>query len=161
MIKKYIGIALFFLFALCSYGEGYIEIYKGRVISVSDGDTITVKAKGKKIKIRLYGVDAPEKKQDYGKEAKNYTTLMLYNNFVEIKAISSDKYNRVIADVILEDGRSFNKEIVKNGWAWWYSYYAPSNKELKALEFNARNKKLGLWKGDKPEQPWKFRNRIK
>jgi micrococcal nuclease len=153
--------AIFLLLTLLSYGKGYIETYKGRVISVSDGDSVTVKAKGKKIKLRLFGVDAPEKKQSYGKEAKNYTTLMLYNKFVEIKVISIDKYGRNVSDVLLEDGRLFNQEIVKNGYAWWYSYFAPNDKKLKELEFNAKSKKIGLWKDSNPEEPWKFRKRIK
>lgn len=161
MIKKSFLFIVFILLTTVVYCKGYIETYKGRVISVADGDTITVKAKGKKIKIRLFGVDAPERKQEFGKDARNFTSLMLYNKFVEIKVVSKDKYDRTVADVILEDGRSFNQEIVKSGFAWWYSYFAPYDKELKESEFNAKNKKIGLWKGNKPEAPWKFRNRVK
>ncbi len=157
MIKIKLLFIIFIILTITAHSETYLEIYKGRVLSVSDGDTFTIKAKEKNIKIRLFGVDSPEKKQKFGIEAMNYTRLMLYNKFVEIKVISKDKYNREVADVFLEDGRCFNHEIVKTGYAWWYQYFAPNDRTLKALEYSARNKKIGLWKNPNPEAPWKFR----
>ena len=161
MKYKFTVFLMFFILFVSSYSEKYMEIFKGRVISVADGDTLTVKAKEKKIRVRLFGVDSPEKKQEHGKEARNFTVLMLYNKVVEVKVVSIDQYGRVVGDIFLEDGRSFNHEIVKNGYAWWYSYFAPNNKELKELEYVARSKKIGLWKSNNPEAPWKYRKRNK
>lgn len=157
MMKIRLFFLIFIIFTITVYSESYVEIYKGRVISVADGDTVTIKAKGKNIKVRLFGVDSPEKKQDFGIDAMNFTRLILYNKFVEVKVISKDKYNRDVANVFIEDGRCFNHEIVKNGYAWWYQYFAPNDRTLKSLEYSAKNKKIGLWKSPNPEAPWKFR----
>jgi endonuclease YncB( thermonuclease family) len=87
-----------------------------------------------KIKVRLNGIDCPEKAQAYGNKAKQFTKELVHGEMVTIQAYDRDKYGRTIGDVILEDGRNLNQELVKAGLAWWYFKYS-DDRELGQLEF--------------------------
>ncbi|MFC1566555.1 thermonuclease family protein [bacterium] len=133
---------------------------KYRVISVSDGDTITVLKNKKTIKIRLYGVDAPERYQPYGAKAKRYISSMVYNKNVDIKVMDKDRYGRTVALIYFDNGKKIlNEELINNGYAWAYVYYLtePYKEKWIRLEKNARVNKRGLWKSKKPLPPWEFR----
>ncbi len=133
----------------------------GRVVGVSDGDTITVLSQKQLIKVRLSKVDAPEKRQAFGQRAKQFTSSLSYNKVVTLKEHGKDRYGRVLADVLLPDGRSLNRELVRNGFAWWYTRYAPNDTELDQLQLQAREKKEGLWLDTNPVPPWEFRKQRK
>jgi endonuclease YncB( thermonuclease family) len=74
------------------------------------------------------------------------------------QTFGKDKYGRTIGEVILEDGRNLNQELVKEGWRWWYRKYAPGDSVLKEFEAEAREAKVGLWKDPHPIPPWDFRH---
>lgn len=132
----------------------------GRVISVADGDTITfLTSSGERRKIRLYGVDCPELQQAGGKAATEFTSsLVLFSN-VKVQTMDTDRYNRTVAIVTLEDGRVLNEELVKNGHAWVYSAYCKTARcaYWLGLEAKARAQRLGLWRDKKPVPPWQWR----
>ena len=131
--------------------------FSGRVVGVTDGATIKVMHKGKEEKIRLYGIDCPEKGQPFGRKAKEFTSAMVFGKTVAVYVRGFDKYGRTIGDVILPGRRVLNQELVAAGLAWWYKKYAPRDDTLRVLEEQARTKKLGLWADPNPVPPWCWR----
>jgi micrococcal nuclease len=112
--------------------------------SVIDGDTIAVEAPGHIFKVRLFCIDCPESRQDGGPEATWFTTDMALDRSVTVIERDVDRYGRIVADIVLPDGRMLNKELVRSGSAWWYSKYDRADTELEALEAHAREVRLGL-----------------
>ena len=127
------------------------------VISVKDGDTIEVLSDGRPTRIRLHGIDCPEKRQAYGYRAKIATAVMTFGQAVTIHPYDTDKYGRLVAEVRLADETNVNHRLVKDGWCWWYRKYAPDDTVLKTLETHARHTKRGLWVDPNPVPPWVYR----
>jgi len=143
--------------------------FTAKVLRVVDGDTVHVVNKaGKKFKVRLTGIDAPEKNQPYGLASTYKLTEMLINKWVLLKSkpdngnlYSIDRYNRVLAKVIL-DGRDINLAQVSSGYAWHFKRYqkqqSPADREsYSKAELHAKKNELGLWGEKKPMAPWKWR----
>jgi len=124
--------------------------FTGQVVGVIDCDTIDVLRSGKEERIRLNGIDCPEKKQAYGTRAKQFTSDLAFKRTVTVVYMDTDRYGRIIGEVFFTDGKNLCHEIVKAGYAWWYRQYAPDDKELKALEKNARASQRGLWADPDP-----------
>jgi endonuclease YncB( thermonuclease family) len=133
--------------------------FTGRVVGVIDGDTIDVLHIQHPERIRLSGIDCPEKGQAYGKHAKHAASALAFGKDVTIETHGHDKYRRTIGDVILPDGMNLNQELVKQGWCWWYRKYAPGDTMLEGLENKARAAKQGLWADRQPVPPWEWRKR--
>lgn len=128
-----------------------------KVVRILDGDTIEVSHDRRSERIRLNGIDCPEKGQAYGKKAKQAIAKLIFRKDVTLQKHGMDKYGRTIADVILADGTNVNHELVKQGWCWWYRKYAPGNSDLQELEQEARDAKKGLWIDPAPIPPWIYR----
>lgn len=131
--------------------------FTGSVVSVLDGDTIEVLHNQHPERIRLSGIDCPEKGQAFGKRAKQAASELVYGKEVTLQTHGQDKYHRTLADVFLRNGTHVNHELVKDGWCWWYRKYAPENTELEKLEKDARDAKKGLWADPAPIPPWVYR----
>lgn len=131
--------------------------FSGRVVGVSDGDTIRVMHNGREVKVRLYGIDAPEKRQDFGMAAKKYASLLVFGKTVTVDSRGTDRYGRTIGWVNTGNGVVLNEEMVKAGLAWWYREYAPNDNRLSQLEAQARNARRGLWSRSNPTPPWEYR----
>lgn len=122
---------------------------KGLVVVVSDGDTVTVLDERKQQhKIRLAGIDAPERKQPYGQKAKQNLADAIYGKQVTLECSKVDKYRRSVCKIIL-DGTDINLMQLKSGLAWWYKKYSeeqtiPDRITYEAEESEARNFKRGL-----------------
>ena len=97
--------------------------FTGKVVGISDGDTISVLREGKAVKVRLYGVDAPEKAQAFGTQAQKFTGDMVFQQTVTVTIRDTDRYGRLVGEVRLPDGRSLTQELVRAGLAWWYRPY--------------------------------------
>ena len=132
----------------------------GYVVKVSDGDSFMIKSYGKKIRVRIYGIDAPELKQRYGKEAKKYLEDLILGKKVELKVLYEDRYKRKIARVYCDD-REINLEMLRSGNVWFYEYHAKNEKEYRKVYEEAKKEKRGLWKDKNPENPRDFRLRNK
>jgi len=133
--------------------------YPARVVGISDGDTITVlKADRTRVKLRLAGIDAPETGQDFGSRAKQAASELTFGKEVLVRPSNSDRYGRIVAEVILPNGRSLNRELVGQGMAWWYHRLAPGNDDLAKLEAGARTAKLRLWSQLGAVPPWDWRH---
>ena len=124
--------------------------FSGPVVSVLDGDTIEVLHKKCPERIRLSGIDCPEKGQPFGEKAKQATSALVFGKEVTVQTHGKDKYRRTLADVLLPDGTNVNHNPVKVGWCWWYRKYAPGTGELESLEAEAREAKKGLWADPHP-----------
>ncbi len=135
----------------------YAAEFTGQVVGVVDGDTIDVLHNGKAERVRLYGIDCPEKKQAYGKKAKWFTSDLAFRKTVIVIVRGRDRYGRTIGEVILPNGKSLNRELVRAGYAWWYFKYAPRNFALKILQGVSRDSQIGLWADTEPVAPWEYR----
>ena len=136
----------------------------GTVVSVADGDTVTVlDATKKQHKIRLTGIDAPEKMQPYGRRSKSSLSDMVYLKQVTVETDKKDRYGRNLGKVLI-DGKDANLMQIERGMAWWYRAYkkdqsASDRRLYEAAEATAKAKKAGLWADAKPVAPWEFRRR--
>jgi endonuclease YncB( thermonuclease family) len=141
----------------------HAEILNGRVVGVADGDTVTVlDASRQQHKIRLMGIDAPEKKQAFGNKSKQALSDLVFNKQVSVEFSKTDRYGRTIGKILV-DGLDANLEQVKKGMAWHYKQYQKEQSSVdrtayaKAEEL-AKAEKLGLWFDPSPTPPWDFRH---
>lgn len=136
---------------------------QGKVVGISDGDTITVlDANHQERKIRLAGIDAPEKSQAFGSRSKQHLSNMIFGKPVVVDWNKTDKYGRTIGKVIV-NGQDANLNQVKAGLAWHYKDYAKEQSAIDRDEYanaetTARAQRLGLWLDAKPIPPWDFRH---
>ena len=129
----------------------------GKIVGVTDGDTVKLlTADLTEIKVRLEGIDCPEKNQAFGQKAKQYASDLCFGKQVKLQKTGEDRYGRTLGYIILPDGRNLNKEMLKAGYAWHYKKYNQS-KELADLEEEATKAKRGLWADPNPMAPWDFR----
>lgn len=134
----------------------------GRVVGVADGDTVTVlDADRVQHKVRLSGIDAPERTQAFGTRSKQSLSDLVFSKTVTVEATKVDRYGRTIGKVLV-DGRDSNLIQVQRGFGWHYRAYAPeqspSDRALYALaEREARAARRGLWADASPIAPWDFR----
>jgi endonuclease YncB( thermonuclease family) len=132
--------------------------FSAKVVGISDGDTLTVlKADRTQVKIRLHGIDAPEAGQDFSTRSKQAASELAFGKSVTIARRDTDRYGRMVAEVVLPDGRSLNRELVRGGFAWWFRRYAPDDRDLERLEAEAREARRGLWSQPNPIPPWGWR----
>ncbi|MDY0095912.1 MAG: thermonuclease family protein [Candidatus Vecturithrix sp.] len=136
--------------------SGYAKTIQGKVIKVLDGDTIDILYQNQPERIRLNGIDAPEKGQAYGNKTKQYVLELAEQKIVTVEVTDADRYGRSIGEVTLPDGKSLNREIVKAGYAWWYRKYS-KDASLGELEEEARKAGRGLWADSTPVSPWEWR----
>lgn len=139
---------------------------EGTCLKVLDGDTIIFREAGAldSIKIRLWGIDAPEKGQTFGTEATRKLARLIEHKSVllrfHVEARESteghDGYSRHLA-TIFRRGRNINLELVQGGYAWHYAYYAAEEKALAEAERQARDERRGLWADEHPQEPRQFR----
>ena len=135
------------------------EEFTGRVIVVIDGDTVLVLRHGHPLKVRLAGIDAPERSQDYGLASRDALLRMVLHKQVRVETRTIDKYGRTVALLWLGT-LNVNEEMVRRGMAWDYSYFNRDPRYL-ALQQEARQSRRGLWQQADPTPPWQWRHRHK
>jgi endonuclease YncB( thermonuclease family) len=139
---------------------------QGRVVGIADGDTVTVLDNfNTQWKIRLMGIDAPEKKQAFGNKSKQHLTDLVFNKEVMVEYSKQDRYGRTVGKIVV-DGIDANLEQVKAGLAWHYKKYqieqSPEDRVLYAhAEDQSKADKRGLWFDKDPIAPWDFRKQQK
>jgi endonuclease YncB( thermonuclease family) len=149
--------SLLFIFTL----DVSAQVLKGKVIKISDGDTITMlDSLNHQIKIRLYGIDCPEKAQDYGTVAKKFTADKCFSKVIHVEVKGKDKYRRTLGVVILPDKNELNLLLLQIGLAWHYKSFDKSKRYADA-ELNAQKQKRGLWANKNAIAPWEFRKEKK
>ena len=139
---------------------------EGRVVGVTDGDTLTVlDVDRRQHEIRLEGIDAPEKHQAFGSRAKESLSEMSFGKHVEVQTRKKDRYGRTVGKVLV-DGVDVNLEQVRRGLAWHYKEYqreqSMSDRTMYgAAETEARGQRRGLWTDPEPIPPWEFRRKAR
>jgi len=135
------------------------RILTGRVVSISDGDTLTLLVDREQVRIRLAQIDAPEIGQPYGKKAKAALSALAFHKQARVEVVDIDRYGRTVGEVFA-DGIDVNREMVREGHAWAYTRYSHTT-EIIELEGSARASKKGLWAlpENQREQPWLWRHR--
>jgi endonuclease YncB( thermonuclease family) len=144
-------------------GQILAATIEGRVVGVSDGDTITVLDAAKtQHKIRLAGMDAPESKQAFGQASKKHLSDLVFGKEVTLDCGKRDKYRREVC-VVMVDGQDANLAQVKAGMAWWYRQYqreqsAAQRASYEGAETAAKAGRIGLWQVTDPVPPWEWRH---
>lgn len=166
IMKMILNIIAVTLSLVCSsITFAYNEPKQCKVVGVTDGDTITCLTNNKQqLKVRLYGIDAPEKKQDFGEKSKQNLSKLIYNQDVILDIKQTDRYGRIVADILFKTNNanlnSANLMQVQQGFAWAYSSFIKNNKEQEIYlnaQKQAQQNKLGLWSHPNPIEPSKFR----
>ena len=153
MIRALVTVGL----VLALHFTALAESFQGHVVAITDGDTLRVLRKREQVRVRLHGIDAPERKQPFGTRARQYAGDLAHEKLVRVEVKKTDRYGRAVGVIILPDGRNLNHEMVRAGFAWWVQEYAPRDKSLARLEQDARKAKRGLWTDDAPVPPWEYR----
>lgn len=148
-------IVLLLLFSFPSYSQ-----LKGKVVSISDGDTFTLLVDNEELRIRLHGIDCPEKGQDFSEVAKKFLSDYIFNKVVTVRRMDVDRYGRTIGMVVTVDGVNVNEKLLEAGLAWHYKKYDKNDAWAK-LETSARVNKKGLWAQKNPIPPWEWRQGVR
>ncbi len=155
-------ICLKFIFILilfsCGTNDNKRNLESGYVVKVVDGDTYDIMLDGKQTRIRMYGIDAPERGMDYYKISKEYLGSLCNEKTIKIQKINTDRYGRTIAKSFLPDGHELGAEMIKAGLAWHFKKYS-DDKDLAEYEIQAKEGKLGLWSIENPTPPWDYRKK--
>jgi endonuclease YncB( thermonuclease family) len=146
--------ALFFTLIL--FPVSAIADLSGRVVAVHDGDTLTVVDHGRKVRVRLDGIDAPELAQRYGKSSRNALSRLCRGKSAAVAERGKDEEGNVLGSVTC-DKTDASAEQVKRGYAWVFRTYLPLGSPLYELETNARLMQRGLWRDKDPTPPWEWR----
>lgn len=150
---------IFAIVALLSAGAVLADTVEGKVVKVCDGDTVHLLAGGEKSKIRLDRIDAPESRQEYGKEATKHLRDLIFEKTVRICYDKKDRYGRILGLIFLGE-KDINLEMVATGHAWHYRQFDRTVAYSDA-ERDARRQKLGLWANPDPVNPQEWRKRNK
>ena len=136
----------------------------GRVVGVTDGDTVTLLINGRiQQRIRLAGIDAPEKAQPFGSRAKQQLSSLVFGKTVTVVGERQDRYHRLIGKILV-DGQDVNLEMVASGYAWHFKRYEAEQSPIDRViygrrEREARSGRRGLWADASPVAPWDYRSR--
>lgn len=136
----------------------HAQAFTGKVVKIADGDTFTVLLDNKQQKrIRLHGVDCPEKAQDFGNVAKEYISNLIAGKSVTILPTKKDRYGRMVA-IVKIDTTNINESLLRAGLAWHYKQY-DNTPHWAELEHEARNHHRKIWSAKNPTPPWQWRKR--
>ncbi len=134
--------------------------WPGRVVAISDGDTMTVLRDNVPVKIRIYGIDAPERRQAWGDRAKQALGELTHGQTVEIQEMGRDRYCRTVASVVAQ-GQDIGLKMIRMGLAWVYPRYcrASACEEMRQTQAEAQAARAGLWADPDQMPPWEWRHR--
>lgn len=135
------------------------QMLRGNVVKISDGDTFTLLLNGnEQVRVRIDGIDAPEKGQAFGNRAKEYLSSLIWGEIITVCVSKTDRYGRSIGKVSTPTIEDVGLEMIKAGYAWQYRDYN-NDKSYSAAENNARKLLKGLWQDRNPIRPQDFRKR--
>jgi len=138
------------------------KVLRGMVISIIDGDTIEILDEQKaSYRIRLKGIDAPEKRQAFGNVSRENLAVISAGKSVTVEWQKYDRYGRIIGKVFV-DGTDICLQQIKAGLAWHFKRFENEQTELDRqlyaeAEDEARSRKVGLWQESSQIEPWNFR----
>lgn len=137
--------------------------WPARVVAVIDGDTIDVEPVwgGKQIRVRLYGIDSPERKQPFGETARGVVFNAILYRDVSIEEKNRDRYGRIVATVRLDNAESLQSLLLKSGLAWVWPRYCRDCQGWEELQKKAQESRLGVWSDHAPIPPWEWRRGVR
>lgn len=156
------SLALFLAISLQALVLVHAEVLIGRIVGISDGDTVTLlDANKRQYKIRLTGIDAPEKKMPFGQRSREHLSDLIFSKDVQVETEKLDRYGRTLGKVLL-DRNDINLAMIKAGLAWHYKTYQKDQSRSDRLlyahaEEQARQQRIGLWRDPNPTPPWEWR----
>ena len=150
-----IRLVLLIFLLLLAVSPAFADV-QARVVSVHDGDTLTVLIDQRQVKVRLTDIDAPELGQPFGARSKRSLSDMCFGKIASLDVRGQDRYKRSLAKVTCS-GTDANAEQVRRGYAWTYTRYAPRDSPLHAIQVAARTEHRGLWSDPAPVAPWDWR----
>jgi endonuclease YncB( thermonuclease family) len=157
MRHRFIWVFIILIFLILVSTALCDDLITARVISVTDGDNLTVfDPDDKQVLIRLHGLDCPELEQPFGEQAKEFTSNQCFGKIIMYRMVGLDRFDRTIAIVYLEDGSELNLAILKAGLAWHLKRYS-DRQDYADAEEEARRAGIGLWAGKDPTPPWEWR----
>jgi endonuclease YncB( thermonuclease family) len=134
----------------------WAETLTGRVVSIADGDTLTLLTpERRQVKVRLHGIDTPERRQPFGTRAREALSELAFQKPVRVEVQDTDRYGRTVGRVYVGPV-DVNAELVRRGMAWVYTRYN-RDPALPQLEAEARAARRGLWADPRPVPPWNWR----
>lgn len=142
------------------------EPISGRIVGVTDGDTLVLLAANRdQYKIRLSGIDAPEKRQPFGERSKTNLSALAFGQEATADCPKMDRYGRHVCTVFIR-GKDVGLAQIADGMAWWYQKYSNQQTSLaradyEAAELSARTKQQGLWVDKNPIPPWGWRQSLR
>lgn len=143
-------------FGACFSAAVQCATFSGKVVFVLDGDTVLVAREGgKPVKVRLAGIDAPERAQPFGAKSRQFLSDQVLRREVRVEVVAIDKYGRRVANLRM-NGHDINREMVGSGMAWDYSRWRQHSR-YDELQRQARQAKRGLWGQPQPQPPWQWR----
>lgn len=147
---------------LTCLGHAHADVLEGKVVGVTDGDTVTVLVDRREVKVRVAGIDAPEKKQAFGQRSKEHLSDCAFGKAVSVQWSKTDRYGRTIGK-ILADGVDCGLRQIQDGMAWHYKAYAKEQSATdraaySEAESQAVTHRSGLWSDQNPTPPWEFRH---
>ena len=154
--------ALALTLVLLAGSLAHSETLVGTVVGLADGDTVTVLDASKtQYRIRLAGIDAPEKKQDFGSRSRQSLSELVFQKPVRVEYTKTDRYGRIVGKVLVNNVDASLVQ-VKRGMAWHYKAYEREQSQVDRKlyaqsETDARRAGLGLWQDPSPLPPWEFR----
>ena len=161
-------LVLFLALSLQALTVVHAEVLTGRIVGISDGDTVTLlDANKRQYKIRLTGIDAPEKKMSFGQRSKEHLSDLIFSKDVQVETEKLDRYGRTLGKIWL-DRKDINLAMINAGLAWHYKKYQKYQKYQKDqsrsdrllyahAEDQARQQRIGLWRDPNPTPPWEWR----
>lgn len=146
-------------------GAASAETLRGKIVGVTDGDTVTLRTDWDTYQVRVAGIDAPEKRQPFGSVSKKALSDCAFGQTVEVDTHKKDRYGRLIGK-INSNGADCGLRQIQLGLAWHYKAYAkeqpaPDRESYSQAELVAREQRLGLWRDPNPTPPWDFRKESK
>jgi endonuclease YncB( thermonuclease family) len=154
--------ALAFALIVLAHAPAWAETLRGKVVGIADGDTLTVlSAENKQYKVRLGGIDAPERRQPHYEAARQNLSMLAFGKMVTVDWHKRDVYGRLVGKVEAE-GRDVGLAQVRAGLAWWFRKYAHEQSTFErsvyeSAEREAQKHNRGLWRSSKPMPPWEWR----
>ena len=142
----------------CKDNEQPPQLLEGICVGVSDGDSLHLELPdGERVRVRLYGIDAPEKDQECALAARKKLGKLIYDKEIRVEVLDVDKYGRYVGKVYA-GARYVNRYMLKEGLAWHYRHYAADDELLAAAEARARAAGRGIWASASPCRPRNFRS---
>jgi endonuclease YncB( thermonuclease family) len=159
------------LLPLGAHAREHRAAIEGRAIDVHDGDSFVLRADdGRRLRIRVSGIDAPERAQPYADVSRRHLGELLRGRRIRLEPVKQDAFDRTVARVLVVDGEPPGRDAglaqIEAGLAWHFTRYTPDQsredvRRYASAERDARDRGVGLWRDDSPEAPWDFRTRTR